>query len=69
MWALLLSLHANPKVTFADIKRRAEAIIFAIQERVKDLQTTKRALGTLGESCSGRGPLKNVQSLIVLKPI
>jgi len=53
----LLSLQANPKATCADVKQRAEGNILAIQERVKDLQTMKRALGNLVESCSGSGPL------------
>ena len=53
----LLSLQTNPKATCANVKQRAEAKILAIQERVKDLQTMKRALGNLVESCSGSGTL------------
>ena len=55
--AELLSLQTNPKATCADVKQRAEAKILAIQDRVKGLQTMKRALGKLVESCSGSGPL------------
>ncbi len=57
--AELLSLQTNPRATCADVKQRAEAKILAIQERVKGLQTMKRALGTLVESCSGSGPLND----------
>ena len=53
----LLSLQANPKATCANVKQRAEAKISAIQERVKGLQTMKRALEKLVKSCSGSGPL------------
>ncbi|GJL53021.1 MAG: Hg(II)-responsive transcriptional regulator [Nitrospirales bacterium] len=55
--AELLSFQANPMATCADVKQRAEAKILAIQERVKDLQTMKHALGKLVESCSGSGSL------------
>ncbi|GJL61769.1 MAG: Hg(II)-responsive transcriptional regulator [Nitrospirales bacterium] len=55
--AELLSLQTNPKATCADVKQRAKAKILAIQKRVKGLQTMKRALGKLVESCSGSGSL------------
>lgn len=57
--AELLSLETNPKATCADMKQRAMVKISAIQQRVNDLQTMKRALGQLVASCSGSGPIDN----------
>jgi MerR family copper efflux transcriptional regulator len=55
--AELLALETNPHATCADVKHRAVAKIAAIQQRLNDLHTMKRALGRLVASCSGKGPI------------
>lgn len=52
----LLSLRVNPDTTCADVKKRTEAKIIDIEEKLLSLQRIKRALTKLAEECRGRGP-------------
>ena len=53
----LLSLRASPKSRCADVRRRAEAKIEDIEQKVCDLQRMKEALVKLTAACSGGGPV------------
>jgi MerR family copper efflux transcriptional regulator len=51
----LLSLKVDPDTTCADVKRRAEAKIADIEEKIRTLQGIKKALAKLVAMCSGKG--------------
>ena len=51
----LLSLKLDPTTTCADVKRRAEAKIEDIDDRIRTLERMKQALAKLTSACSGRG--------------
>ncbi len=51
----LLSLKLDPTTTCADVKRRAEAKIEDIDDRIFALERMKQALVKLTSACSGRG--------------
>ena len=52
----LLALRIAPGSTRADVRKRAEAKIADIEERVQHLRAMKKALVRLTESCCGSGP-------------
>jgi MerR family mercuric resistance operon transcriptional regulator len=52
----LLTLRVDPDTTCEDVRRRAEAKIADIEEKVRSLQRIKKALVKLTAACSGRGP-------------
>jgi len=52
----LFSLRVDPDTTCADIKRRAEAKITTMEEKIRSMQGIQRALTKLAASCSGTGP-------------
>lgn len=54
--AELLSLRVAPGTTCADIKKRAEKKILAINEKIQGLEIMKKALSAISASCRGRGP-------------
>ena len=54
--AELFSLRVDPDTTCADIKRRAEAKITTMEEKIRSMQGIQRALTKLAASCSGTGP-------------
>ena len=58
--AELLSLRLKPEKTCGDVKRRAEAKIADIGEKIRALQKMKRALAKLTAACDGRGPASSV---------
>ena len=62
----LLSLRVDPDTTCGDVKRRAEAKIAEIEEKIESLQTMKQALTKLAASCRGGGPTSNCPILEVL---
>ena len=62
----LLSLRVNPDTTRGDVKRRAEAKITVIEEKIRDLQNIKRALTKLASLCSGKGPTSECPIIEVL---
>ncbi|MDK1031917.1 MAG: heavy metal-responsive transcriptional regulator, partial [Planctomycetia bacterium] len=51
----LLSLRASPRARCADVRKRAEAKINDIEQKVRTLQRMKKALVKLTVACSGRG--------------
>ena len=53
----LLSLRATPKAHCGDVRRRAEAKLDDIDEKMRDLRRMKKALSSLVVQCSGRGPI------------
>jgi MerR family mercuric resistance operon transcriptional regulator len=63
----LLSLRASPRSQCADVKRRAEAKIKDIEQRVQDLQRMKEALARLTAACEGRGPVTECPLLKALE--
>lgn len=50
----LLSLRASPKAKCADVRGRAETKIADIDEKIRSLQTMKKALNNLVAQCSGQ---------------
>lgn len=52
----LLSLRATKGSKAADVKRRAQAKIRDVEQRISSLQNIRAALSELVENCSGSGP-------------
>jgi len=52
----LLTLRIEPETTCEDIRRRAEAKMEDIEEKILTLTRMKEALVKLTHSCDGRGP-------------
>ncbi len=52
----LLSLRVDPETTCVDVRRRAEAKLVDIEEKIRILQGMKKALAKLVGQCRGRGP-------------
>jgi len=55
--AELLALRREPGTTCGDIKLRATRKIEAVDEKIRDLQRIRDALGRMVRQCSGRGAL------------
>lgn len=53
----LLSLRIDPEASCSEVRRRAEAKIGEIKDRVRGLQWMSEALERLAEACEGRGPV------------
>lgn len=53
----LMSLRATPGTRCSAVRRRAEAKIQGIDEKVRTLRTMRQALGELLTQCSGRAPV------------
>ena len=53
----LLALRARPGKSCADVRRRAEAKVAAIEHKLRALRAMRKALGRLVEQCAGRGPV------------
>ena len=53
----LLSLRAAPGTRCGDVRRRAEAKVRDMGDRIRTLKAMQRALGKLVAECSGRGPV------------
>lgn len=53
----LLSLRVKPGSSCADVRRRAEAEIAEVDEKIRHLQAMREALSRLARSCSGQGPV------------
>jgi len=52
----LLALRVDPETTCGEGKRRAEAKIADVEEKIQALQRIKKALVRLTAVCRGRGP-------------
>lgn len=55
----LLALRIAPGTTCGQIKKRTQAKIADIEERIRILERMKRALAKLMLACSGRGSIKD----------
>lgn len=51
----LLAMRAGSDATCGDVKKRAQAKVADIEEKIRDLQRMKEALGDLISACEGRG--------------
>jgi MerR family mercuric resistance operon transcriptional regulator len=55
----LLSLRVAPTAKNADVRRRAQAKITDIEAKIRSLQSMKKALRELTQTCSGCGPVRD----------
>jgi MerR family mercuric resistance operon transcriptional regulator len=62
----LLNLRVDPDTTCGDVKRRAEAKIGDIEEKIRALRKMKKALTKLATTCRGRGPTSECPILEML---
>ncbi len=53
----LLSLRAAPRTRCADVRRRAQAKLQDIDEKLRTLRSMRKALTKLVGECSGTGPV------------
>jgi len=51
----LLEMRAGSDATCGDVKKRAEAKVASIEEKIRDLQRMKETLADLISACEGRG--------------
>lgn len=65
----LLDMRVEPTSTCADVKRRAEAKIEDVEERIRSLQKMKRALVKITKQCRGDGPAGECPILDALEPV
>ena len=55
----LLSLRVAPTAKSADVRTRAQAKITDIEAKIRSLQSMKKALRELTQTCSGCGPVRD----------
>jgi MerR family transcriptional regulator, copper efflux regulator len=55
----LLSLRVAPTAKSADVRRRGQAKITDIEAKIRSLQSVKKALRELTQTCSGCGPVRD----------
>jgi MerR family mercuric resistance operon transcriptional regulator len=55
----LLSLRVAPTAKSGDVRRRAQAKITDIEAKIRSLQSIKKALRELTQTCSGCGPVRD----------
>ncbi|HZC24665.1 MAG TPA: heavy metal-responsive transcriptional regulator [Candidatus Binatia bacterium] len=53
----LLALRISPRTSSAEIRKRAKAKIRNIEDKIKSLESMRKSLHKLTESCSGCGPV------------
>jgi len=53
----LLALRVDPRTSCADVRRRAEAKIADIDQKLGTLRAMRKALIRLTAACAGRGPV------------
>ncbi len=63
----LLALRVKAGVSSADVRRRAEAKLVDIDEKLKTLGAMKKVLTSFTESCSGAGPISRCPILAALE--
>ena len=63
----LLSLRMRPGTTCADIRQRARNKIVAVEQKIENLRTIKRALTKLAAACRGNGPTSDCPILEALE--
>jgi len=64
----LLSLRVDPETTCAEVRRKAEAKIVDVDEKIQALRRIKKALVNLTTACSGRGPISECAILEAIEP-
>ena len=64
----LLSLRLDPETTCGDIKKRAEAKIADIEERIRSLRNMKKALTKLVATCNENDTVRECSILETLYP-
>ena len=62
----LLTLRVRASSGCADVRRRAEAKIVDVDEKIHHLLEIKKALQRLTDTCSGRGPISTCTILHIL---
>ena len=62
----LLTLRVRPGSGCVDVRRRAEAKIADVEEKIRHLLEIKTALMRLTDTCSGRGPINTCTILQIL---
>src|SRR5438309_5289740 len=55
----LLAIRVKPGSGCADVRRRAEAKIADVEEKIRHLQVIREALFQITSTCSGLGPATN----------
>jgi MerR family copper efflux transcriptional regulator len=63
----LLSLRVDSRATSADVKKRVDAKIIEIDERLTDLKRMRGALTQLSKACVGKGPVSDCPILDALE--
>ncbi len=63
----LLALRVDPETTCGDIRRRAQAKIQSIEEKIAALEKMKKALEKLAARCRGKGPTSQCPILEALE--
>ena len=53
----LLALRVSPRTTSAEIRKRTEAKIADIEHKIKSLESLRKSLRKLTNSCAGCGPI------------
>jgi MerR family mercuric resistance operon transcriptional regulator len=64
----LLVLRIDPSTTCAEVRRKAEAKITDVEDKIVALHRIKKALKKLTIACSGRGPISQCPILEALEP-
>jgi len=64
----LLTLRVDPETTCAEVRRKAEAKIVDVEEKIQALRRIKKALVKLTTACSGRGPISECPILEAIEP-
>lgn len=62
----LLALRVDSSTTCAEVRRKAEAKVADVEEKIEALQRIKKALKKLTTACSGRGPISDCPILEAL---
>lgn len=65
----LLSLRVDPHTTSSEIKKKANAKINEIEEKIRSLQMMKIALSRLATQCRGEGPTSECPILEALSEV
>lgn len=62
----LLAIRVRPASSCADVRRKAEAKIADVDQRIRHLQAIREALIEMTATCAGRGPVTNCSILEAL---
>lgn len=62
----LLAIRVKPGSDCGDVRRKTEAKVADVDERIRELQAIREALVRMAATCTGRGPLTNCSILEAL---